>query len=92
MPTVTRFVFACAAGILLAASGCAPAYYDYLGCYIDCKYCPLPPLPYTQYNDCVCRSCAASRHLAIQPAPVDTEEGGSENMENIETKNLETKY
>jgi len=44
--------------------GCAPAYHSYSGRYVDCKYCPPPPLPYTQYDECVCHSCAAAPHVA----------------------------
>jgi len=66
MQTVLRYVLACAVGLMIATSGCAPAYHDYSGCSIDCRYCPLPPLPYKHYKECVCHSCAASQHLAIQ--------------------------
>ena len=43
--------------------GCAPAYHSYSGCCVDCKYCPPPPLPYTQYDECVCHSCAAAPYI-----------------------------
>ncbi len=80
MSTVSRFVCVCAVGLLLTG-GCAPAYHDYSGCYIDCHYCPLPPLPYEQYKDCVCHSCAASRHLAIQPPTAGVDENSPESYE-----------
>ena len=48
-------------------AGCAPAYDDYSGCRVNCRYCAPPPLPYTQFQDCVCHSCAAARYLAVQP-------------------------
>jgi len=41
-----------AAGMLLAAAGCAPAYYAYpCGC-VPYDYCPDPPLPYGTYCGC----------------------------------------
>ena len=73
MSTVSRFVFACAAGLLLTGGGCARAYHDYSDCYIDCKYCAPPPLPYLHYKDCVCHSCAASRYLGKSSQPVNQE-------------------
>ena len=45
------------------AAGCAPAYHNYSGCYVDCHYCPPPPLPYAQYNECVCHSCPVQPYL-----------------------------
>lgn len=75
MPTVSRFVLACAAGLLLSASGCARACHDSQHYCVDCRYCPPPPLPYTYYNECACHSCAASKHLTIQPSPKDDERG-----------------
>ncbi len=78
MPTVSRFVFACAAALLLCGGGCSSAYHQYSDCYIDCRYCPLPPLPYVHYNDCVCRSCAAAQHLATQPKPVESDSDQTE--------------
>jgi len=73
MPAVPRLFFAYAFGLLLLVdSGCAPAYHEYSSCCINCRYCALPPLPYTHYKGCVCHSCAASKHLAIQPNGVDT--------------------
>jgi len=44
-------------------TGCAPAYHSYSGCCIDCHYCPALPLPYAQYNECVCHPCAAQPYL-----------------------------
>ena len=43
--------------------GCAPAYHSYSGCYVDCHYCPPPPMPYAHYRECVCHSCAAQPYL-----------------------------
>lgn len=63
MPTVSRFVLACAAGLILSASGCARTCHDGQNYCVDCRYCPPPPLPYTYYNECACHSCAASKHL-----------------------------
>jgi hypothetical protein len=65
------------APLVLAAitAGCAPAYYSYSGCSIDCGYCPPPPLPYTRYDHCACHACAVQRHLAAGAAaaqPIDT--------------------
>ena len=56
---------------MVIASGCAPAYHDYSGCHIDCRYCPPPPLPYACYPDCVCHSCAASNYLSVAPLGTD---------------------
>ena len=63
-----------ATGLLLLAigSGCAAAYHDYASCYVPCRYCPPPPLPFVHYAECVCHSCAAERHLAAQVAPMGT--------------------
>jgi len=83
MSTVFRFVFVCAVALLLFG-GCAPAYHDYSGCYVDCRYCPLSPLPYAHYKDCVCRSRAASQHLATQPPATGTDENKSENHEGVD--------
>ena len=55
---------------IVLIGGCAPAYHSYSGCYVDCKYCAPPPLPYTHYEGCVCHSCAASKYLSLQPQPV----------------------
>jgi hypothetical protein len=48
---------------MLLGSGCAPAYHSYADCYIDCNYCPPPPLAYTHYDGCVCHACVASPYL-----------------------------
>jgi len=56
---------------LALAAGCAPAYHAYPGCYVDCKYCPPPPLPYAHYQGCACHSCAAASYLSAQPRPVE---------------------
>lgn len=55
---------------MTVAAGCAPAYHEYSGCCVDCGYCPPPPLPYTQYDECVCHSCAVSNYLTAAPQPV----------------------
>ena len=58
---------------MLLIAGCAPAYYDYSDCYIDCKYCVPSPLPYTQYEGRTCHACVASPYLSLseQPAPAE---------------------
>lgn len=50
-----------------AVAGCASAYHSYSGCCINCKYCTPPPLPYTQYPNCVCHSSVAERYLITEP-------------------------
>ena len=45
--------------------GCASAYHSYSGCQVNCRYCPLPPLPYVSYPPCVCHSSAAMQHLSM---------------------------
>ncbi len=67
-------------GSLLAifAIGCAPAYHDYTGCRVDCRYCVPPPLPYAHYPDCVCHACAVRPYLA-DPPHLDDEEGAEIN-------------
>jgi len=52
-----------AATILLFVGGCAPAYHDYSGCRVNCRYCPPKPLEYPHYCGCQCHSCAASKYL-----------------------------
>lgn len=70
MKTATKTLCLIATVIAIAAVGCAPAYHCYSGCYVDCKYCPPPPLPYAHYNECVCHSCAAQPYLhAVAVAP-----------------------
>ena len=55
--------------------GCAPAYHSYSGCYVDCHYCPPPPLPHSHYDECVCHSCAAQPYLhAVADAPMPSGE------------------
>jgi len=54
--------------IMPVVLGCAPAYHSYSGCYVDCQYCPPPPLPYTHYDECVCHSCAAQPYLHVVAA------------------------
>ena len=51
--------------LMAVVSGCAPAYHSYSGCYVDCKYCAPPPLPYVHYEGCVCHSCAAAKYLTL---------------------------
>jgi hypothetical protein len=46
-------------------AGCATAYHCYSGCRIDCRYCPPPPLPYSDYAGCACHSRAVSRYLTV---------------------------
>ncbi|MCA9246189.1 MAG: hypothetical protein KDA42_03710 [Planctomycetales bacterium] len=59
--------------VLLLVTGCASAYHDYAGCHVPCRYCSLPPLPYTQYG-CACHCCAASAYLtASTTASVEQE-------------------
>ena len=58
---------------MILAGGCAPAYHSYSGCYVNCKYCAPPPLPYTHYEGCVCHSCAASQYLMTPPQSVEPE-------------------
>ncbi len=61
------FSLICLSSLLTLTLGCASAYHSYSGCYVDCNYCPPPPLPYSQYDGCVCHSHAASPYLAMQP-------------------------
>jgi hypothetical protein len=68
--------------LMAVVAGCAPAYYSYSGCYVDCKYCTPPPLPYVHYEGCVCHSCAASKYLSIQPTNVDAPEEWTEHEGN----------
>lgn len=65
MNPTTKFawLFATAATALLL--GCAPAYRSYSGCYVDCQYCPSPPLPYRHYDQCVCQPCPAQTYLHV---------------------------
>lgn len=53
---------------ITAALGCAPAYHCYSGCYVNCKYCPPPPLPYSSYSDCACHSRPAEPYLHVETA------------------------
>jgi len=70
MRAIWLLVFGCAAGLLTAGSGCAPAYHHYADCRINCHYCPPSPLPYVHYPGCVCHSCAAQKHMAVA-VPMD---------------------
>jgi len=65
----------CWLALLAVIGGCAPAYHGYSGCYVDCRYCAPPPLPYVHYEGCVCHSCAASNYLALQPQPAEEDVG-----------------
>ncbi len=58
---------------MLLAVGCAPAYYDYGDYYINCNYCPAPPLPYTHFEGCVCHACVASPYLSSSEEPTPAE-------------------
>ncbi len=60
--------------------GCASAYHDYSECRVNCRYCAPPPLPYTHYDECVCHSCVASRHLSatVPPATEQVAPGNDE--------------
>lgn len=58
--------------------GCAPAYQSYSDCYVNCNYCPPCPLPYAQYDPCVCHATAAQPYLgytASAPEPLEEVEG-----------------
>lgn len=66
MINVKTLITCLAALLMTLAAGCAPAYHSYSGCYVDCKYCAPPPLPYVHYDDCVCHSCAASKYPPMQ--------------------------
>ncbi|MCA9145933.1 MAG: hypothetical protein H6822_24220 [Planctomycetaceae bacterium] len=56
---------------LVLIAGCATAYHSYSGCYVDCRYCAPPPLPYIHYEGCVCHSCAASQYLSMPSQAVE---------------------
>ena len=60
--------------VLALAGGCAPAYRCYSDCRVNCKYCPPPPLPYTQYDGCVCHSCVGAEYLANRHSALDHHE------------------
>lgn len=70
-----------AALTVAAFVGCAPAYHSYSGCYVDCKYCPPPPLPYRLYDGCVCHSCAAAKYLSVQSPPIESANEETESVE-----------
>ncbi len=57
--------------LVVVITGCAPAYHCYQTCNVDCGYCPPPPLPYTQYDGCVCHSCAVSSYLSKWSPPAN---------------------
>lgn len=63
---------------IVVIGGCAPAYYSYSGCYVDCQYCAPPPLPYVHYDGCVCHSCAASKYLVLEPPTIDDPAPGAD--------------
>ena len=71
MNTANRIVFLGALLWTTLTVGCAPAYRSYSGCYVDCKYCPPPPLSYVHYKGCVCHSRAAQPHLVGEPNQLD---------------------
>ncbi len=52
---------------VLFCGGCAPTYRSYASNCISCRYCPPPPLPFCQYDPCVCHSCPATAHLSAAP-------------------------
>ncbi len=66
--------------LMTLAAGCAPAYRCYSDCRVPCKYCASPPLPYTQYDGCVCHSCVSAKYLnapsSTDHAIDDTDQGG----------------
>ena len=68
MMRIWRLARCIGSGWILLAAGCAPAYHDYTGCTVDCRYCPPPPLPYVHYDDCGCHSCAAMKYVGHVPS------------------------
>jgi hypothetical protein len=48
----------------LLTTGCGPAYHSYSGCYVNCRYCPPAPLPWSYFEGCPCHGNAASMYLA----------------------------
>lgn len=70
--------------VLIFVGGCAPAYHSYSGCRVNCKYCPLCPLPYCQYKECVCHSCAASKYMVTSSTRFEPEVLGEDSDEETE--------
>lgn len=54
--------------VIAQGMGCASSYNRYSECQVNCQYCEPAPLPYPQYESCVCHSMAASRYLARVPS------------------------
>lgn len=63
----SRVVYVLASLVAVSMTGCAAAYHSYSGCRVNCKYCPPPALPYSQYASCACHSCQTSNYLSRQP-------------------------
>ena len=57
--------------LIILCSGCAPAYRAYSDCYVECKYCVPPPLPYVSYDPCVCHSHAAAYYLGTERSSIN---------------------
>jgi hypothetical protein len=81
MKTASQCVRLLGIMVLSLTMGCASAYHDYSECRINCRYCAPPPLPYMQYNECVCHSCAASKYLMPVTAPTPAEALPGEGLE-----------
>lgn len=67
-PTI-KFAWLLAPAATALLLGCAPAYHSYSGCYVDCHYCPSPPLPYAHYDQCVCHPCVVQSYLHVDAPP-----------------------
>jgi len=78
MKSVTKIICLFAPLVMALGVGCAPAYHSYSGCYVDCKYCAPPPLPYVHYEGCVCHSCAASTYLTLHSVSVEPTDNGED--------------
>ncbi len=59
--------------LLVSATGCAPAYRSYSGCYVNCHYCAPPPMPYVHYDTCTCHSCVASAYVSARETAVEAQ-------------------
>jgi hypothetical protein len=82
MTNVRTLALLLSALAVLPMSGCAPPYFRHNDCYVQCKYCPAPPLPFLYYPDCVCHSCPASPYITLPPAtpqPADANDVGEGN-------------
>lgn len=53
--------------LIIVCTGCAPAYRSYPGCHVKCRYCAPRPLPYEQYQPCVCHSAPGDSYLYSAP-------------------------